>query len=615
LPFVCLDLATAIEGAVEVRVPALGEAASQLPWLSPCAASLLALARSQSAETWDLVRNDPGAVLLVVRQTARTLASVRPSFSWGVLQDPGILDGAVRLLGKTSGRRSRDTPANGLAAGADLTPSTVHFVDWNQPSVQPVYRASLAYARMAHDIAARSGRCHPEAGWVAGLLAPLGWLAACAIDSDAVAHCLADPALAQNPIAVQQRWWGNDQAGIARRLIRHWRLPRWLAVVVGHLGLPLEIAQGLDADADLFRVVQLAVSLVQQQGRGLHLMVGAEAADHISALGISCQDREALVRDLDRPAELPGPAQGWQAPQSVPLLNDLLHLAAENQRLLSAPALEQLERDQDLLHQALEKQRTGEAQRLRELKLQALAEFAGGAAHEINNPLAVISGQAQYLLAHDEDPARQRALQAIIGQAQRIHQVLNELMQFARPAKPKKQVVDVRILLREVMLALGDLALHKHIQLSCADPDQAIHLNVDPDQARTALHCLLRNAIEAAPSGGWAKVSVQTPGPDRLELIVEDNGAGPNPTYHDQLFDPFYSGRQAGRGRGLGLPTAWRLAREQEGEVRFDDVAGGPTRFILSLPRETEANGPAPGPANYRKDAANGVALPLPSDS
>jgi signal transduction histidine kinase len=57
------------------------------------------------------------------------------------------------------------------------------------------------------------------------------------------------------------------------------------------------------------------------------------------------------------------------------------------------------------------------------------------------------------------------------------------------------------------------------------------------------------------------------------------------------MFDPFYSGRPAGRGRGLGLPTAWRLARENGGDVVFDEQCSGPTRFILSLPRETSWNG------------------------
>jgi len=609
----------AIEGAIEVRVPALGDAATHLPWLSPCAASLLALARPRAVESWDEVRNDPGAVLLLARQSVRNPASCQRPLVSTNLQDPAVLDVAIRYLAGDSGPGARP---HGLPPVSEVGSAGSGFVDWTRSSIQPIYHTCLTYARIASGLAASSGRCDKESAWVAGLLAPLGWLAVCAIEPDQAAACLGDPALSQNPIAVQQHHWGNDQAAIARRLIWRWRLPRWLGVVIGHLGLPLEIAQGLGADVDLFRIVQLAVGMVQQQGLGLHLIVGADPSEHCSALGITSLDRDGLLHELTAPVELPWPKSGWKSPHSIPLLSDLLLLAAENQRLHSVPAIEQLERDQDFLHQALEEQRTGETQRLRELKLEALAEFAGGAAHEINNPLAVISGQAQYLLGRDEDPSRQRALQTIIGQSQRIHQVLNELMQFARPPKPRRQVVDVRILLREVILALSDLAGQKHIQLRCTDPDQSIHLHVDPEQVRTVLQCLLRNAIEAAPSGGWASLSIETHAKDSLDFIIEDNGVGPTPAQRDHLFDPFYSGRQAGRGRGLGLPTAWRLARENGGAVRFDGLSDGPTRFILSLSREADIDArlaavahPEINEPDSRPEPANGRHLPILSNS
>ena len=84
------------------------------------------------------------------------------------------------------------------------------------------------------------------------------------------------------------------------------------------------------------------------------------------------------------------------------------------------------------------------------------------------------------------------------------------------------------------------------------------------------------------------------PQPDRLHLVVEDSGPGLTSAQREHLFDPFYSGRQAGRGRGLGLSTAWRLAREHGGDVSLDDPSEGPTRFVLGLPCEAPSNGAAP---------------------
>jgi two-component system NtrC family sensor kinase len=618
-----------------VRFPALGEAATQLPWLCPCASSLLALARKPAAAAWAEVRDDPGAVLLIVRQSARVLGPGPVFLSPMLLRDSAILKGAIRLLSQTgSAAHTQEAQASGPASltlcppsALDRSHSSVHdrfrapsgFVDWRVPGARPLYHACLAYAHAAQRIAELSQRCDPSTAWVAGLLAPLGWLAICAVSPEDAAACLADPAFPQDPVATQHRRWGYDHAGIARRLARRWRLPDWLAVVVGHLALPDEISLALGAESDLLHVVQLAVGMVQQGGQGLRLTVGAEPPANAGALGLSLTDlserarewesesvrewESESVREFERegateesrstlphshppPLSLSHSPRRWTPPHALALLHDLLTLAAENLTLRDAPTIELLECERDRLHQALERQRHGEAEKLQGLKLNALAEFAAGAAHEINNPLAVISGQAQYLLGREVEPARQRALQTINGQAHRIHQLLNELMQFARPPRVQKQPIDLRGLLREVALSLSDLAAQRQVQLVCPDADPSLTLQADIRLLRTALECLLRNAIEAAPAGGWAGIRVVPAATDRVEFIIEDNGNGPAPSQRDHLFDPFYSGRLAGRGRGFGLPTAWRLAREHGGDVRFDRPADGPTRFIVDLPRE-----------------------------
>lgn len=592
-----------------MRLPALGEAATQLPWLCPCASSLVALARKPAAAAWREVRDDPGAVLLILRQAARTGTSPAPAYFPSLLRDPCLVQGAIRLLHATEPEPAKaGTPILPFSPSTPLPCAHVPsgFVDWRLAGSDSVYRACLLYARTAHDLADMSRRGDPDHAWVAGLLAPLGWLAVCAVDSADVTACLADPAFADDPVLYQQRRWGYAHAEIARRLARRWRLPNWLAVLVGHLGLPHEIALELGAEPNLFPIVQLAVGLVQKRGLGLRLTVGGDAAASAAALGLSLSDVSEKVAEWERGARTatgespplgeatalalsrsaPGVPTRWTSPHETPLLTEVLSLAAENMRLHDSPMFEQLERERDRLHQALENQRHGEAVRLQALKMTALAEFAAGAAHEINNPLAVISGQAQYLLGREIDPARQRALQTINGQAHRIHQLLNELMQFARPPHPQMQAVDLRGLLREVALSLSDLAAQRQVQLTCPDPDPALTLCADPRLLRTALECLLRNAIEAAPPGGWAGIRVAPADDDRLEFVVEDNGTGPAPSQRDHLFDPFYSGRLAGRGRGFGLPTAWRLAREHGGDVRFDRPADGPTQFILNVPRQ-----------------------------
>src|SRR5262249_37523835 len=161
----------------------------------------------------------------------------------------------------------------------------------------------------------------------------------------------------------------------------------------------------------------------------------------------------------------------WQDPAGVPLLPDLLAVALDNRRLRAAEATARLERELDDLHRLLHERVCGEAERVRTAKLTALAEFAAGARHEINNPLAVTSGQAQYLLGHaaewfagapeaDAAPAR-KALHTVIAQTRRIHALLRDLMLFARPAAPAPRAFDLPTLLGETAAALAELAAQR----------------------------------------------------------------------------------------------------------------------------------------------------------
>lgn len=534
----------------------LGEAAAHIPWLSPGTDSLTALVRQPVAEAWGMLRADPGCLLLLLCHSSAAATSTADFRYPPLLHEPTIFDAAIRHLAE-SGRG---------------------FVSWTEPAAARLRAAALSYARTAARLAERSGTCAAEHAWVAGMLAPLGWYAIAALTSDAVTACLDDPAFDNHPREVQQRLWGLTAQAIARRLARRWRLPRWLGAVVGHLDLPTATACNLGADPALFEIVQAAVFLAQRQGtpKLLPAPVSEDAPLLDLADGTYAQEPEPVLGDV-------------RDPRGVPLLTDLLRLAADNRRLQNAPILLALEQDTDRLQEAIHEQRAGEAERVQGQKLRALAEFAAGAGHEINNPLAVISGQAQYLLNRETEPTRQKSLQKIVGQAQRVHQILQELMQFARPARAQKEPLDLNHLAQEATLGLAELATQRNVQLHCIVAHGPVLVDVDPRQIRTALVCLVRNAIQAAPCEGWATVQVDDSNSRYVNVFVEDNGSGPGSSQREHLFDPFYSGRPAGRGRGLGLPTAWRLAGENGGSVRYEPTPGGPTRFVLTLPRGVPA--------------------------
>lgn len=543
-----------------------GERAMELPWLAPSLGSLTALVRSHMPSLWTQLRGDPGMVLL----SARVLDSLLP------------LD--VALLETTLQHQSC---------------FSIGFVDWNQSGHDVVLRTCFAQAVLASQIADKAGGDGARA-WIAGFLAPLGWLGVAAVSPERIGDYLICSKKAGDPSAWQREQWGRDHSGLVGRLCRAWRLPAWLSAIISFLGMPIGTAERLGADRRLFAAVQLAVRLCQERTSSLGLAVGTPSSDLLHELGISAVAAGLLA---DAAFTVPHPLRTWEPIGQHSLLPELLQLALENRRHNDSAWVDRLQNDVDLLQDALTHQNSEETTRLNALKLSALAEFAAGAGHEINNPLAVISGQAQYVLKQMEwfdVPAEEiedvgayleslrdkitPSLQKIIGQTQRVHQMLTDLMQFARPHPPHLQSVSTRKLIRDAADSQELLAQQRRVQMIVVGPETDELLWADPKQALVALTGIVRNAIEAAPADGWARIRAELKSNRSLEIIVEDNGHGPSAMACEHLFDPFYSGRNAGRGRGLGLPIAWRLARQQGGDVRFDGASGGVTRFVLTLP-------------------------------
>ena len=125
------------------------------------------------------------------------------------------------------------------------------FVDWNHAGPDVIYRIGYRQALLADRLAAKVGH-DVEIAWMAGFLAPLGWLAMTATNPHRIGHDLAE--LDRHPDASnwQPQAWGYDHTAIARRLSRCWRLPVWLTAIVGQLGLHVRIVERLGAQPICF---------------------------------------------------------------------------------------------------------------------------------------------------------------------------------------------------------------------------------------------------------------------------------------------------------------------------------------------------------------------------
>ncbi len=217
-------------------------------------------------------------------------------------------------------------------------------------------------------------------------------------------------------------------------------------------------------------------------------------------------------------------------------------------------------------------------------KLEALAEFAAGAGHEINNPLTVIAGRAQLFLRDETDPERRRALALMNSQAMRVHEMIADMRLFARPPKPEPEPVDVVALVDGLVEGFLAAAERQQTVLRRTGADGPVEIEVDPVQLTVALRAVVQNALEAIGRGGQIEIDVR-PGEDHLEIRVIDDGPGIPPEERRHIFDPYYSARQAGRGLGLGLSKAWRIVTNHGGRIDVESSPGRGTVFTITLPR------------------------------
>lgn len=227
--------------------------------------------------------------------------------------------------------------------------------------------------------------------------------------------------------------------------------------------------------------------------------------------------------------------------------------------------------------------------RLRVEKLASLRRLAYGASHEINNPLANIATRAQTLLADERVGERRHKLAAIAANALRAHEMIADLMLFARPPLLEPRPFVVGEWIPTLMPELLAHAAHGGSTLDVDWPAPATRMHGDPVSLAVLVGALVRNAAEALGVGGTIRVALTplsdstgsadaepTTAPLWWRLSVTDDGPGVTDALLASAFDPFHSGREAGRGLGFGLSKCWVIARAHGGSIALSrgDQAG-----------------------------------------
>jgi PAS domain S-box-containing protein len=232
-------------------------------------------------------------------------------------------------------------------------------------------------------------------------------------------------------------------------------------------------------------------------------------------------------------------------------------------------------------------------------KLVVVGQLAAGIAHQIGTPLNVISGSAEYLMMEwGTDRPRPHELEIIVAQTDRITTLIQQLLNFARPARMTMQPVKLNDLLREVVGLTEHQIAKEQITVRTEFHADLPAIQGDSNQLEQAFLNIVINAWHAMPAGGTLTLRTRsTPAANRrsragrrmpvgVEVSISDTGVGIPAEVLPRIFDPFFSTKGVGKGTGLGLAITRRILEDHRGTIEVSSEVGQGTTFTAWLPAE-----------------------------
>src|SRR5467141_2934394 len=252
-----------------------------------------------------------------------------------------------------------------------------------------------------------------------------------------------------------------------------------------------------------------------------------------------------------------------------------------------------------------------EEQLIQAEKLAAMGQMLAGVAHALNNPLTAILGVTELLRERlGADDSTKRQLELTHRQARRAARIVQNLLEFSRPASPQKRPLDLNNLLERT------LQLHEH-SLRRNNIEVDFHLQPDLPGVIGDANQLIQVFLNLITNAEQAIREVRDAGriqnrlassANRVAITVQDDGVGVRPEALPRIFDPFYTTKRPGGGTGLGLSICMSIIREHGGNIEAETLPAGGSAFTIYLP---VASGDPPGATAPPSDAAVSVTADL----
>jgi len=237
---------------------------------------------------------------------------------------------------------------------------------------------------------------------------------------------------------------------------------------------------------------------------------------------------------------------------------------------------------------AYEDLKSAQSQILQTQKMAALGRLAGGVAHEINNPLAVILGFAQSVRRGlGPDDALSLPLESIEREARRCRALVQDMLVFSRTSNADHFVeTDLDEAIEATLSLLAPRARLEGVTVRFERASGLPKALGNANQLQQVVLNLAGNALDAMPKGGTLDLRTRPSRkrPGHVELVVGDTGTGIPVEIRSKVFEPFFTTKEVGKGTGLGLALVYEIVHKHGGEVEFDSEVGRGTTFLVRLP-------------------------------
>lgn len=227
--------------------------------------------------------------------------------------------------------------------------------------------------------------------------------------------------------------------------------------------------------------------------------------------------------------------------------------------------------------------RTNESYMIQSEKLASLGQLASGMAHEIHNPLTIISGESQLYLERfkGKDPKVDELLHSVIDECKRAADITRRILRFAKPAPAEVSPVDLKATVEESLTLAGYQIKMDRVERTVTVPDGLPKVRSNQNQLQEVILNLIINACQAMGEKGGKLMLSAIPNGSTVTLKVEDTGPGIPAQALRKVFDPFYTTKPTGT--GLGLFVTQRIIRAHGGSIDLESAVGKGTCFTIKL--------------------------------